>query len=129
MPFLYPAWLYQPPGSPLHFMQQLRDYDINTFNDPLFQPDLAPNFMPFLFALEMGFQLPTVVYSLLRLRKGTTSGPFELLLMVYAFETAFTTALCMYSVFYIDEAVFTPAQRSVFLWQLMGPWLAVREYM
>lgn len=37
VPFLYPARLYEPKGSPLHFLQQLRDYDLKTFNDPLIQ--------------------------------------------------------------------------------------------
>lgn len=37
VPFLYPAKLYQPEGSPLHFLQKLRDYDLNTYNDPLIQ--------------------------------------------------------------------------------------------
>lgn len=106
----------------------IRDYDINTYNDPLFQEHLAPNFMHFLFVIEIGFQLPTVLFSLYQFRKGTTTGPFELLLLVYAFETAFSTVLCMNSVFFIDELVFTPEQRSVFLWQLMGPWVAIREF-
>lgn len=128
VPYIYPAWLYQPKGSPLHFLQMIRDYDINTYNDPLFQEHLAPNFMHFLFVIEIGFQLPTVLFSLYRFRKGTTTGSLELLLLVYAFETAFTTALCMNSVFFIDELVFTPEQRTVFLWQLMGPWVAIREF-
>lgn len=127
VPYIYPAWLYQPEGSPLHVLQKIRDYDINTYNDPLFQEHLAPDFMHFLFVIEIGFQLPTVLYSLYRFRKGTTTGPFELLLLVYAFETAFSTVLCMNSVFFIDEQVFTPEQRTVFLWQLMGPWVAVRK--
>lgn len=130
MPYLYPAHLYQPPNSPLHFLQRLRDYDISTYNDPLVQPHLAPAFMPLLFAVELGFQLPTVLFALWRLlRRGSpTSGALELLLLVYAFETAFSTVLCMHSVFFLDEALFTPEQRGVFLWQLMGPWVAVREY-
>lgn len=37
VPWIYPAWIYQPEGSPLHFLQKLRDYDINTYNDPLIQ--------------------------------------------------------------------------------------------
>ncbi|KAJ4390108.1 hypothetical protein N0V93_007581 [Gnomoniopsis smithogilvyi] len=129
VPYIYPAWLYQPKGSPLHFLQKIRDYDINTYNDPLFQEHLAPNFMHFLFIIEIGFQLPTVLFSLYRFRKGTTTGPFELLLLVYAFETAFSTALCMNSVFFIDELVFTPEQRTVFLWQLMGPWATIPTLM
>ncbi|CAN8101942.1 unnamed protein product [Discula destructiva] len=129
VPYLYPEWMYRPKGSPLHFLQMIRDYDVNTYNDPLFQEHLAPDFMHFLFVLEIGFQLPTVLYSLYRFQQGTTSGPFELLLLVYAFETAFSTVLCMDSVFFIDETLFTPAQRTVFLWQLMGPWVAVPSLM
>lgn len=95
-------------------------------------PPVAPNFMPFFFAIELAFQLPVVLYSVHRLGwagsgSGTT-GPFELVLLIYAFETAFSTMLCMNHVFYLDPADFTPAQRSAFLWQLMGPWVSVRKF-
>lgn len=83
--------------------------------------------MHFLFVIEVGFQLPVVIYSLFRFRQGTTSGPFELLLLLYAFETAFSTVLCINACFFVDEKVFTPEQRSAFLWQLMAPWVAVRK--
>ncbi|KAF3767322.1 hypothetical protein M406DRAFT_69477 [Cryphonectria parasitica EP155] len=127
VPYFYPTWLYQPKGSPLHFLQQLRDHDISTYNDPLIQDHMAPNFMPFLFSIELGFQLPVTLYSAYRLNKGTTTGAHELLLLVYAVETAFSTMLCMNHALYLDPSDFTPEQKDAFLYQLMGPWVAFRE--
>lgn len=46
VPWIYPAWLYQPEGSPLHFLQKLRDYDLNTYNDPLIQDhSMSPSYL------------------------------------------------------------------------------------
>lgn len=86
--------------------------------------------MPFLFVIEIAFQLPVSLYSLRRLGRGGgegTSGPYELLLLVYAFETAFSTMLCINHTAYLDPADFTTAQRDVFWYQLMGPWIAFRK--
>lgn len=86
--------------------------------------------MPFLFFIEIAFQLPVSLYSVYRLGRGSskgTTGVYELLLLVYAFETAFSTMLCMNHVVYLDPADFTREQRDVFWYQLMGPWVAVRK--
>lgn len=85
--------------------------------------------MDFLFAFEICFQLPVAIYTLYRLGRGTksTTGPLELLLLVYAVETAFSTMLCINHAFYIDPKDFTLEQRDVFIYQLMGPWVAVRK--
>lgn len=84
--------------------------------------------MPFLFAIEIGFQLPVVLFTAYRYSKGkTTTGGHELLLLVYAFETSFSTALCMTHAFYIDPKDFSLEQRDAFLYQLMAPWVAVRK--
>lgn len=87
--------------------------------------------MPFLFIIELAFQLPVALYSVRRLGRGRgegTTGPYELLLLIYAFETAFSTMLCINHTAYLDPADFTPAQRDVFWYQLMGPWVAVRKW-
>lgn len=85
--------------------------------------------MPFLFSIEIAFQLPVSLYSVYRLGRGSkgTTGAHELLLLIYAFETAFSTMLCLNHVVYLDPADFTPEQRDVFWYQLMGPWVAVRK--
>lgn len=86
--------------------------------------------MSFLFLIEIGFQLPVALYSVYRLSRGGnagTTGGHELLLLVYALETAFSTMLCMNHAAYLDPVDFTPEQRDVFWYQLMGPWVAFRE--
>lgn len=124
----YPPQLYKAPGSPLYFLQQIKDFYIAAYNDPLVQPETEPNWMHLVSVVEIAFQLPTALYAAWRLSgsKGT-SGPFELLLLVYAFETAFSTLLCINDVFYWDPAVYSPEQKNVFLFQLYGAWLVIRK--
>ncbi|OAA66832.1 hypothetical protein SPI_01408 [Niveomyces insectorum RCEF 264] len=144
----YPAWLCAAPGSPLHALHRFRQWYVATYNDPLVQwtPDPAVraglggaggSWLPLFFALELGFALPTALYAVYRLAgvvrggngggrtTGRTTGPLELLLLVYAFETALTTAVCIHDVAYWDPAVYSVAQKNVFRYQLMGPWLAM----
>lgn len=85
--------------------------------------------MPFLFTIEISFQLPVALYSVYRLGRGDkgTTGGHELLLLTYALEAAFSTALCIVHTTYLDPADFTPAQWDVFTYQLMGPWIAIRK--
>lgn len=125
----YPESLYRHPGSPLHLLQQLKDFYVVTYNDPLVQRATEPNWMRLMFAVELCFQLPVVCYAAWRLggRQGTT-GRLELLLLAYAFETAFSTLLCINDVFYWDAAVYSPAQKNVFLFQLYGPWFVIRKF-
>lgn len=124
----YPPQLYKAPGSPLYFLQQIKDFYIATYNDPLVQPETEPNWMHMVSVVEIAFQLPVALYAAWRLSgsKGT-SGPFELLLLVYAFETAFSTLLCVNDVFYWDPAIYSPEQKNVFVFQLYGAWLVIRK--
>lgn len=125
----YPPQLYKAPGSPLYFLQQIKDFYIATYNDPLVQPETEPNWMHMVSVVEIAFQLPVALYAAWRLSgsKGT-SGPFELLLLVYAFETAFSTLLCVNDVFYWDPAIYSPEQKNVFIFQLYGAWLVIRKF-
>ncbi|ROW05445.1 hypothetical protein VSDG_00545 [Cytospora chrysosperma] len=126
----YPEWLYKLPGSPLYFLQQLKDFYVATYNDPLVQPETEPHWMPLMFMVELCFQLPVVFYATWRLSgKSGTTGRLELLLLAYAFETAFSTLLCINDVFYWDPAVYSPDQKNVFLYQLYGPWFAIPSLM
>ncbi|KAK2613969.1 hypothetical protein N8I77_000835 [Diaporthe amygdali] len=126
----YPPQLYKTPESPLYFLQQIKDFYVATYNDPLVQPETEPNWMHMVSVVEIGFQLPVALYAAWKLsgRKGT-SGPFELLLLVYAFETAFSTLLCINDVFYWDPAVYSQEQKNVFLFQLYGAWLVIPAVM
>lgn len=124
----YPPQLYKTPDSPLYFMQQLKDFYIAAYNDPLVQPETEPNWMHLVSVVEVSFQLPVALYSAWRLSGSRgTSGPFELLLLVYAFETAFSTLLCINDVFYWDPTVYSQEQKNVFHFQLYGAWLVIRK--
>ncbi len=136
----YPTWLYVPEDSPLHFLQLIRESYIRDYYDPLFQltAETGPSWVPLFFAVEFAFLLPTVLYALYRLfpfgrgrasaTTATTTGPLELLLLVYSFEVAFTSAVCINDVLYWDPAVYSPAQKNMFIYQLFGPWFLVREF-
>lgn len=125
----YPDWLCTTPESPLYFLQQLKDFYVATYNDPLVQPESEPNWIRVMFKIELWFQLPAVIYAAWRLSgKKSTTGRLELLLLVYAFETAFSTLLCINDVFYWDPVVYPQEQKNVFLYQLYGPWFAIRKF-
>ena len=86
--------------------------------------------------IEIGATLPIVFYSVYRFAKLatksagqalSTTGPLELLLLIYAFETALTTAVCIHDVGYWSPAVYSEANKNVFRYQLFGPYFAMRE--
>ncbi|KAI4866057.1 transmembrane protein 6/97 [Hypoxylon rubiginosum] len=134
---LYPASLWVPPSSPLHFLRELRVYYIETYNDQFFAPPPAPipSFFPLFAFLELVFHLPVSVWAVRVLFRGGSgsgsgnqgglSGRAELLLLVYGIETALTTATCMYEAFLWDPAVVTAEQKVVLLGGLYGGYLAV----
>ncbi|CAK7199905.1 hypothetical protein SEUCBS139899_002592 [Sporothrix eucalyptigena] len=134
----YPAWLCTDADAPLHFLHTFRQWYVATYNDPLM--DWTPakgaalgaggSWMSLFLWIELGFTLPVVLYSVYRFaqKKGTT-GPFELLLVVYAFETALTTAVCIYDVGFWSPAVYSTADKNVFRFQLFGPWFAMPALM
>lgn len=126
VPF-YPAWLYKTPGTPLHFLQQLRDFYIAQYDDPIVQDDKAPHYMAILFVLEVAMQLPVALYAVYRLGLGArrTTGPFELVLLVYALETALSTVLVLHFVYLLDPAEYP--QKNVLIFQNYVPWLIARE--
>lgn len=125
MPF-YPAWLYKNPGTPLHFLQQLRDFYIAEYDDPIVQDDKGPHYMGILFVLEVAMQLPVALYAVYRLGVGRrTTGTFELALLVYALETALSTVLVLHFVYMLDPAEYP--QKNVLLFQNYVPWLISRE--
>ncbi|EFX05780.1 hypothetical protein CMQ_3849 [Grosmannia clavigera kw1407] len=139
----YPAWLCANPGAPLHALHRFRQWYIATHNDPVVQwtPATHPllsngggSWVPLFFWIELVFTLPTVLYAVYRLGfvrgrnrapLGGTTGPLELLLLVYALETALTTAVCIHNISYWDPSIYSSAQKNTFRFQLMGPWLAM----
>ena len=78
--------------------------------------------------IEVLFALPVVLWSLAHFARGKkTTGALELLLVVYAFEVALTTAVCINDIGSWSPDVYSQAQKNVFRYQLMGPWFAMRE--
>lgn len=139
----YPAWLCSYAGAPLHFLHTFRQWYVSTYNDPLM--DWTPesgaavgaggSWMALFLKIEIGATLPIVFYSVYRFLKlarsslpKTTTGPWELLLLVYAFETALTTAVCIHDVGYWSPAVYSEADKNVFRYQLFGPYFAMRTF-
>lgn len=135
---LYPARLTGP-GAPLHVLQRLQDWYVATYQDPIvaWRPATSAangchdSWIGAALHVELLFSLPVALLGVYRFavapRRGT-SGPEELLLLVYAFETAFTTGLCMYDVFFWDPAVYSTAMKKTFLYQFYAPWLVLREF-
>lgn len=127
VPF-YPAWLYKDPGAPLHILQQLRDFYVSEYNDPIVQEDKQPHYMGIFFAIEIAMQLPMAFYSVYRLSgKKVTSGRFELALLVYALETALSSVLCLHFV-YLQDPVEYP-KKDITILQGYVPWVVARKFL
>ncbi|XDG08972.1 hypothetical protein ABKA04_008587 [Annulohypoxylon sp. FPYF3050] len=135
---LYPASLWVPLSSPLHFLYKLRVYYIETYNDQFFAPPPAPipSFFPLFAFLELVFHSPVSLWAVRALlgggrrtdgtvKRSGLSGHAELLLLIYGIETALTTATCMYEAYLWDPAVVTAEQKVVLLGGLYGGYLAV----
>ncbi|CAK7264349.1 hypothetical protein SEPCBS119000_000953 [Sporothrix epigloea] len=133
----YPAWLVAEPGAPLHFLHTFRQWYVATYRDPLI--DWTPargaalgaggSWMSLFLRIELAWTLPVVLYAVYRLASKPastkTTGSLELLLLVYALETALTTAVCIHDVSFWNPAVYSLADKNVFRFQLFGPWLAM----
>ncbi|KIH89952.1 hypothetical protein SPBR_00984 [Sporothrix brasiliensis 5110] len=144
----YPAWLCADPGAPLHFLHTFRQWYVTTYNDPLMDWTPASGaavgaggpWMTLFLWIEIAATLPIVLYSVYRFTRlatatstatapshaaASTTGPWELLFLVYAFETALTTAVCIHDVGYWSPAVYSEADKNVFRYQLFGPYFAM----
>ncbi|KAL2266847.1 hypothetical protein VTJ83DRAFT_4124 [Remersonia thermophila] len=129
---IWPAWVYQPVGSPLHFFWGVKEWYIQKYNDPILQwtPETSSghdNWIRLFLYLELAFLLPTTLYGVFRLgvqRRGT-SGADELLFFVYAFEMAFTTLVCIHHTFYLDDAMYPADVKKEMQLQLYGPFLVI----
>lgn len=126
----WPQGLYIPPSSPLHIFHNLKTAYIAEFNDPIAQwsPKTASghdSWMGFFAYWEMLFLLPVLLFTIYRLgiKRVGTSGQHELLLMLYSFETAFTTGVCIFDVFFWDRSVYTQEIRDKLVWQMYLPWV------
>ncbi|TLD31058.1 hypothetical protein PspLS_02434 [Pyricularia sp. CBS 133598] len=129
LPF-YPEWLYASPDSPLHFLQSIHDFYVGTYRDLIVTEwhNAVPvrPWVRLCTYLEMGFQLPTALYAVLRLRKGRgTSGGDELLFLVYAFETFFSTILCAHDVYHWDEKLYTMADKHFLVGAFYSSWMFI----
>ncbi|KAK0617785.1 transmembrane protein 6/97 [Bombardia bombarda] len=138
----YPTWLYKPTDSPLHFAEKIQQNHIATYNDPYVQwlpatavPSGHDSWIGLFLYIELAFLLPTALYGVYRLgldsrgRKQGTSGGDELLFLVYAFETALTTLVCVHDVFYWDKEVYSPEVMRSYQVNLLGPWLVIPSLM
>ncbi|EXF75047.1 hypothetical protein CFIO01_12475 [Colletotrichum fioriniae PJ7] len=131
VPF-YPSALYAAPSSPLHFLQVLRDFYISTYNDPFFTAshENLPSWFKLFTYIEIVYQLPMAAWMVYRFSRSTGTTPgFELAVLVFCVECALTTLTCIYDVFHWDPAVYSQAQKNVFVFNLYGPWVVIPALM
>lgn len=136
----YPSWLAADPGAPLHFLYTFRRWYSATYRDPLMDwtPALGVelsaggSWMSLFMFIELAWTLPVVLYAVYRFASKSastrTTGPLELLLLVYGLEVALTAAVCINDVSYWNPAVYSTADKNVFRFQLFGPWFVMRKF-
>jgi hypothetical protein len=126
--------LWKPSGSPLHFAYGAKQDYIAEFNDPIPQWSAATasghdSWMGLFCHLEVIFALPIILFTIFRLgiqRRGT-SGAHELVMLVYAFEAAFTTLTCMNDVLFWDSAIYPLALKQKLLTNMYAPFFVIRK--
>ncbi|KAI1170966.1 transmembrane protein 6/97 [Nemania sp. FL0916] len=130
---LYPSHLWSPPTSPLSFLGDLRTWYISQYNDQFFAPPPAPipSFFTLFAFLELVYHLPVSLWAVRALwgSAGKLGGGVELALLVYGFETALTTATCMYEAALWDPEVVTLDQKMVLVGGLYGGYFALAVVM
>ncbi|KAL2148626.1 hypothetical protein VTH82DRAFT_2180 [Thermothelomyces myriococcoides] len=131
--FIWPASLYKPEGSPLHWAYAVKEWYVAEYKDPIVQWTAESaaghdSWMGLFLYLEAAFLLPSVLYGLYRLglasRRGTSVAD-ELLFFVYALEVGFTTLVCIFDISFLDEATHPPALKREMQLQLYAPWLVI----
>lgn len=130
---MWPAWTYEPAGSPLHVFYRAKADYIAEHRDPI--PQWSPatasghdSWMGLFLYMEWAVALPVLLFTVYRLgiqRKGT-SGAHELALLVLSVEVALTTLVCIHDVLYWDASYTTEARRKLVV-NMYSPWLIVRE--
>ncbi|KAK4163145.1 hypothetical protein QBC43DRAFT_320051 [Cladorrhinum sp. PSN259] len=128
--FIYPSNLYLPEGSTLHIFYKVKQWYIQTYNDPVVQWSTETasghdSWMGLFLHFELLFLLPTTLWGLYRLgvqQKGTR-GTDELLFFVYALEMAFTTAVCIHDTWYWDSSVYSESLKATLRWQFYAPFV------
>ncbi|KAK3319443.1 transmembrane protein 6/97 [Apodospora peruviana] len=128
----YPKWLHESPGAPLHLFATVQKEHIAKYNDPIVQWSRETasghdSWMGLFLYLEFAFTLPTVLYALYRfgVKRTGTSGADELLFLLYGFETALTTLVCIHDSFYWDDAVYSAEVKRTFQVNFFGPWFVI----
>ncbi|KAK3391161.1 transmembrane protein 6/97 [Podospora didyma] len=130
--FLFPSWVYELAGSPLHFAHRTKQDYITSTNDAIAQwsPEGINGenaWIGFFLYAEIFTTLPVVLYAIwhLGVRRRGTSGATELVLLVYGYHVALSTAMCIYSVLFWDPAVYSREAKRTLILQYYAPWLAV----
>lgn len=131
LPPLYPRHLWEPEGAPARVLWHIRQYYIHTFNDPFFTTphDELPSWYILFTYLEVAVQIPMNwwiwrVFEVLD--HGTTPG-FELACVAYGVQVALTTLTCLFDVAYWDDAVYSVADKSTFVFGFYGPFVVIRK--
>ncbi|KAK4184250.1 transmembrane protein 6/97 [Podospora australis] len=129
---IYPSSLYLPESSPLHAVWQVKQWYIQTYNDPILKWTAATgpqhsSWIGLFMHLEFFFLVPVMMYAMYRMgiQQRGTSGADELLYFVYALEVAFTTGVIFYDSFFWDPAVYSDNLKWTLRVQFYAPFLFV----
>jgi hypothetical protein len=132
----YPHSLWEPEGSILRPLGVLHEYVLASMKDPILGWSASSPkahemaYVGLLLWGEILFLMPVAVYGAwalwpTRAKKGTT-GPQELLFLIWAFEMAFSTVICMNNIFWWDPVEYPDDVKRSFVF-VYGPWVVVRK--
>ncbi|KEZ40551.1 hypothetical protein SAPIO_CDS8462 [Scedosporium apiospermum] len=133
-----PHSLWVPPSSPLHFLQQIRNFYTSTYHDLfLLTPwPQQPTFFRLFTILELVYQLPAVAWILRRYfrdgregavagKTGGTTPALELACLVYGVQCALTTLTCIYDCLEWEGELYTWEVKKELIFKLYMPWFLI----
>ena len=127
---LYPSIYWKKEGGVLRILYHIRQYYIDTFNDPYFQMehDQVPPWYTLFLYLEVIYQIPMNIW--IRTACGEKEGTyplFEVFAVAYGMQVALTTIVCIWDVAYWDPAIYSVQDKNIFVFGLYGPFVLIRK--
>ncbi|KAL5600891.1 hypothetical protein BROUX41_005730 [Berkeleyomyces rouxiae] len=124
VPF-YPSRLWAMPNAPLSFLNSIRQFYIDTYNDPYFT-STHPSWFDLFTYIELFYQFPAAAYLLFQfLTEKNISGTTELHALVFSLGFALTTLTCVWDVQYWDPAVYSAPKKLEFMGLIYGPFFLI----
>ena len=124
----YPAFLWQEPTAPLHFLITLRKTYISSTGDPFFSNQQQPWFAAFLW-IELLLQFPLAAFLVFKLaRSSALDGSGELAGLAFGCLTFMGSAACCAELWYMGSDVVSAEKWGSLFYGTYLPFVIIRKF-